>query len=477
MSEAAVVLALLATGWWLVGGPPWRRLVLSLPVGIAAMVLVELVLLCTGLPIARPRAALVVTVLVAAVVAWRRGEDGGRPARSLVILGLGTVSGLIALTWAVPLVNVTADSFRYLSVAQFLAADGAAGEMHVLLLQKRGLATGALHALADIEPGYLRAVGPLVALSTVALLAMAVQEHVGGLDERLRRWLLLGAAALLVTNHRFLFSAFYINGHVLFAAWLLLVVVTVLGLRRGVVRGSRSVLPAALALAALVVTRPEGALVALVAVAPVVVDIDIPVATRRMLLLAIGATTAAWHGIVLGLQVRMEELEMSVPAMTGLGIVVIVLALGLPWLDRWLGRPWLHVAHGLAWALLFALTVREPGIMLDSIEATVENVVWDGRWGASLLVLATLLVVALVARRVRAEDAVVFPVFMFVPLMALLAYLRGAAYRDGPGDSLNRMIIHILPVAILLLALTADSEPREWPRRWLRALRRGAELS
>ena len=89
----------------------------------------------------------------------------------------------------------------------------------------------------------------------------------------------------------------------------------------------------------------------------------------------------------------------------------------------------------------------------------------DGAWGASLLVLAGVLVVAVLLRRVEHEQVWLFPLLTFVPLSVLLAFLREGAYRVGPGDSLNRMLLHVLPLAVLAVAVTADGEARPWTRR------------
>jgi hypothetical protein len=113
------------------------------------------------------------------------------------------------------------------------------------------------------------------------------------------------------------------------------------------------------------------------------------------------------------------------------------------------GRVLLVTEVGL-WLALLALAARQPQILYDSVDATVQNViVGAGSWGASLVILAAL--VAGVTVYVKAPELVClrFPVTTFVPLGFLFAYLRETAYRVGDGDSLNRMFIHIVPLAVL----------------------------
>ena len=72
-----------------------------------------------------------------------------------------------------------------------------------------------------------------------------------------------------------------------------------------------------------------------------------------------------------------------------------------------------------------------------------------GRWGASLVILGALVVVALAVSRGKTA-ALRFPVTTFAPVALLLAYLRDeGAYRVGQYDSLNRMFIQVVPLAVL----------------------------
>jgi hypothetical protein len=50
----------------------------------------------------------------------------------------------------------------------------------------------------------------------------------------------------------------------------------------------------------------------------------------------------------------------------------------------------------------------------------------------------------------------------------LLAYLREGAYREGPGDSLNRMLLQFVPIAILLVVSALATDRWRWPGRQVR---------
>ena len=469
--ETAALVLLAVTGWLVTPsahGARWRVAV-SLPVGVAVHACVMLVLLATRLSIARPWVGLLVALAGAAVLAHRRGElvAPRSPGQGLALATTAAI-GVVTLlaTAALPLVNVTADSFRYLTVARLLALDGDASGMSAFLLQSRSLVTGAVHGLAAADPSYLRALGPLVAVSTAVSLWLLTREMTARLGPGLGPWVAGGAAALLVTNHRFVFNAFYVNGHLLFAAWVLLLVAIAWRRVAGAVVLGDAVLAVLLA-TGLTLLRPEGVLVATVVLLPVVLTPSVAPSWRQWVLVGVGAGTVLWHvGVLAPLTLRDGySPPFAILGLGLLGLVLVVVAGGLGIADRFVGAWTLPMAHVGLWALVLVLAVRDPAILIDSAGATLRNVLGDGAWGASLLVLAGVLVVAVLLRRVEHEQVWLFPLLTFVPLSVLLAFLREGAYRVGPGDSLNRMLLHVLPLAVLAVAVTADGEARPWTRR------------
>lgn len=466
MLELLVVLDLLVVGWvlsWSARGvdDAWRT-ALALPLGVAVYVLSVLPLLVVGTPAAPALPALALANLLALARVLRTPVALRPPSIPIGLAALGVVGGVVALTRLVPLVNVTADSFAYLTVAGLLER-GDVASASPFLLESRVLATGALHALAPGEP-YLRSITPLLAVATAALLWLLVREGVGARpDAPWWPWAAAGAVALLATNHRFVFNAFYVNGHLMIAVWVLVLAAVVWRTDRA--PGSFSVGDAGLAAtmaSAITVTRPEGLLLALVVLLPTALDPRASVAGRRVLLAGTAATSLLWHGGVVGL--AWADADRSIPtSTTGLTVLaggLVLWAIALPLVDRATPRRALLVVHLGAWLGLAALTVRDPSILYDSATATARNVLWEGRWGSSLLLLAALLVIGFALRRPAGERPLVFVLTTSVPFLLLLALLREGAYRVGPGDSLNRMLLHFFPVALLALALLVDAPPR-----------------
>jgi len=85
-----------------------------------------------------------------------------------------------------------------------------------------------------------------------------------------------------------------------------------------------------------------------------------------------------------------------------------------------------------------------------------------GGWGVSMVVLAGLVAAAALLTNAPARIFIRFPLTSFVPVAFILAYLREDSYRVGITDSLNRMIFHILPVAVLFVASVATSPYLGW---------------
>jgi hypothetical protein len=144
-------------------------------------------------------------------------------------------------------------------------------------------------------------------------------------------------------------------------------------------------------------------------------------------------------------------------------MLVAVPALWWPVLPRH-GARLLWLAEAALWLALLACAVRRPEVLRDSVAATAQNLAFGaGSWGGSLVVLAVLVLGALTVAatgRVPGSVHLRFPLTTFLPLAFLLAYLRDAAYRVGDGDSLNRMAIHPVPLAVLLVLVAVAGEER-----------------
>jgi hypothetical protein len=115
------------------------------------------------------------------------------------------------------------------------------------------------------------------------------------------------------------------------------------------------------------------------------------------------------------------------------------------------------------WALPALLAANVGYAALDlrgfatSVTATLQNLFfWEGGWGALpplMLGLAITAVVATRGLRDGDDDTAVLLSFCLAAAMLLFftGYLREVPFRTGGGDSLNRQLFHLVPLALLAI--------------------------
>jgi len=113
---------------------------------------------------------------------------------------------------------------------------------------------------------------------------------------------------------------------------------------------------------------------------------------------------------------------------------------------------------------LLVAASREPRTLVASVYHTGRNLIaGEGRWGLSLVLLGIMAFAALLLFRAPHQIFLRFPLTTFVPLALLLAYLRSGPYRSGYADSLNRMWMHVVPLAVLYVLVAAAHGRRTGP--------------
>jgi hypothetical protein len=467
--ELVSILAILVGGCAFVsaaGLTGWGVPALGYLSGVALVIGIGFVQLLSPLP-SHPALTLALTVALPAgwwLVRRRRGGGGTVPWRSVAV-GVICVAGLVPVLRLANLVKFHWDSTQYLMVANMLTDGTFLTGVSSELLTKRLIGVGLLHAPAHLNgEEYVRSATPLLALATLAALVWFFQQGA-------RRWcapwqiaIFAGLGVLLlVSTNRFVYHTFYLNGHLLFAAFFLVVVACGwLWLVRAEVPASGLMAMQLIAVPAMVLTRPEAPLMVVVALLPVLLSGHVPVRYRSSLLVTLGTATALWYAMALVVLRRHgEPVEISVYGLLALGILL----LGSPVLLRWgaLTRRAL-VPLGLTeialWLALAGFAVRQPDILRDSLRAEWQNLVMgSGGWGPSVILLAGLALIAVALVRTPGQTALRFPLTTFIPLAFIFAYLRDVAYRPGFYDSLTRMLIQVLPVLVLgiIVAMASGS--------------------
>lgn len=441
------------------GRSPWLLGVLALPTGIAGASLISLLIVTIGF---RPDVVIVLSVSLVVAILIPLLSRSHRPPATATAVVVGVLAVLAGVLYRLGLVTVTVDSFLYMSVGSMLETAGliTVPPHHV----QRGLILPIIHSTG--EAFYLRSLTPLIAASTIGTVVWAGSAALGiRARDTVGRLLVVGIAALLLTNNRFIFNSFYVNTHMLFAVWLLVVVAVpwLIAVKRV---DERMLFIVAIVLPALSILRPEAALYAPIILVGVLSSQAIGVRWKSVLLIVVGLTAAIWQSTLIRSFASRGDVPMEVIMLTAMGGFLAITGVVWKWLEPWVAKLLAPIALGLVLLSLALLAFQQPQIFQDSLAATVENVVLgEGLYGISILVLVGLLLVG-TWRRVPSMRILTFPLLTAPPFLFLMAHLRSDAYRVGPGDSFNRMLLHWLPLAaFLLLALTVDGRANGNPVR------------
>jgi hypothetical protein len=454
-----------------VGRAGWLDLVaLAIPTGTALVATVSLLLVAAPVPYG-PGAALLVTVLVGAGAAisrlrapQARDQDRSRPWQLLVPVGgwaALTAVGVLAfrrMRWT----RVTADSYEYLEIAGAMAAlGGPSPDPHLMVA--RQLLVGGIHNLAALGgESFLVALAPLYAVSAVSLSLWVVRALRPRGLEPLELALLAALAVALLTTNRVLFHAFYLNAHLLVGVHLALVAAVPWLMGRGALP-TRAVVVPALSVVAIVIGRPEATLLLPLLLVPVAVCLEVPRRAVWVLSATFAAATFLWWVVVLWGLVPWSPTS-AATASVAAAVGVLLLTAGAPRLRRHPATA-SRLSHLVPVALTLVLVlylVTDGGeVLWTSLGATARNLAGEGLWGLLVPVLVLLLAIVSWAWRLPAGQVFTVPLVGFLPLALVLAYARGGGYRVGPGDSLNRMWVHLLPLAVTYLALVLlEGRPR-----------------
>ncbi len=463
---------------WLVSGAAMARLSglrgwvvgpMGFLLGVAAYIAVGLVLVVTPLP-NHPLIALALSLAGATVwwVASAKDDTALRVHWRDVGLGAAAALSLVFVFVGQNLVKWHVDSFDYLNLGQLLAGGGYDEEVRLSLIETRLIGVPYLHAMSGIDGSYyMRSATPLIALASLATLVWLLLRGFDGRRDAITAGVFggLGAAALATVN-RFDFHALYINGHLLVGAVVMAVAGCAwLAISKAPVPHITLALVMAVLIPAAVVTRAEGAPLIALALFPYVARAEAKGRPMAAVLFSFGGSVLVWNTFVVARALSRDETAPLSSLVLG-AVAVVALGAGLAALKASLGelRRWLPAAGELGlWALLGALALRDSAILEDSLAAASTLFSpFDGVWGWTVWVYFAVGLGLLAAGRFAGSEALRYPWTTFIPLVFVLAYARDGAYHVFLYDSLNRMLIEVLPVLVLFIAASVGLMRVRW---------------
>ena len=484
--EIFSVLTILAGGCFLmrtVGVRGWGLPCIGFIAGIALMVFLgEAQLVIGTLPYTTLRLALTTTTIrlvlttLIPFLLWLIRYKKGRDVSIRVFPSLLVVAGVLAAIFFLRGSNIFAyspDSFRHAQIGSLIESLNI-HSANPDRLWFEGITIGMMQAPANLmDEFYLRSIIPILGLATMGAFIWFCKKALGATN---RNWwevntLTFMCALLLFTNRYFIYNSFYIHAHMAYASFILLIAGSAwLYARNPEVPRAALMGMICLSTVAAVVTRPEAPMHVGFVLLPVLVSSKIPLRRRALILLVLGLSHLFWGGLTWSKYVSGKATTpLAVVAMFWLGLAEIML---IPFMfsalfDR-ISKYAVFLGESVLWIALGIAAVKDPEMFFVSYNAMVENVIGGvGHWGYSFCILGILFVMTLLLSNAPDRVFLRFPVTTFIPLGLLLAFFRGSPYHAGASDSFNRMLFHIVPIAILFIASSATTDRWGLPS-WMR---------
>jgi len=109
--------------------------------------------------------------------------------------------------------------------------------------------------------------------------------------------------------------------------------------------------------------------------------------------------------------------------------------------------------------ILGAFILRDPRNMIYTITDMSTAMAVTGLWG-TFWFITPFLVFGAVIVGFTGDRYLLLGLFTFPLIIPILGYLRGAPFHYGPGDSANRMLMHIVPLLVLVVIMGAGTAAR-----------------
>jgi hypothetical protein len=265
------------------------------------------------------------------------------------------------------------------------------------------------------------------------------------------------ATLILFTSDLFLFQTFYIHDNLPTAAYLFVAVgVCWLAARE---ENNAWLVFAVPALISFSLLRTETVIFAVFIFFMVTSQFRLSGRTRRLFILPFVGIMLGWYIIFFfnflrdSFMLNPSRIIVLMALLVCLGIYAFIL--GYRRLEQFVHTNLLYVVGGGALLLVAGLLIINPRNVITGLVATVQNMLVYGQWGVIWYMVLVGLVLAFTQRGIKNEGFFVLILVVYFVFVIALGWLRTNinVYHLGRFDSGNRMLTHILPLAIYYLAL------------------------
>jgi hypothetical protein len=226
-------------------------------------------------------------------------------------------------------------------------------------------------------------------------------------------------------------------------------------------------LSASVMFGALIPARPESAIVVGVFLVALLSSSQIPLRWRWVLLAPTVGAVLVWDAFVLPRLLSDTTLDL---VKSPLGEVVIMLGLIMLLAVAGSGRvpkvvhaaPW--IAIGILAAVLGGLVLWRPKIAVDTFVGMSTAMSTTGLWSTFWMVMPLLALGAVIVGFDKDRN-ILAGLVAFPMIIVILAYLRGSPFHESPGDSANRMVMHVVPLMALAIVLSVGTAVRASMRK------------
>jgi len=404
--------------------------------------------------------AAIIILLVLLLLSLRRIRRGvSRPRFQDVVVG-ASVLGLVAcVAWFSAVLRLAAGSFDSVALIRLGESilERGFSPWALYRLGHRGVMAAMLHGtVAYTGGGCLYGLQPVMAVSfvlTFCWLSFRVLLHVCG-GRSVALVLSLAGCAVLFSSRLMMLQCFFVHDNLIAAAFFFIGAACIwLSFSED---NNGWLAPASWAMVAFSLTRLEGPLYALI---PLTVGCS-ELGYNKRLKLALPAVIAGvvWNaGQLVG---RQSESWALLSENWLAALLVVLCGFGLLQLFSFVDTVERAVIRHLRELLLLSLAgflllafMMKPAAMTRSVLVIGRNIfpplsIWQSWWGLTWVFIAAAYVLSLGLGRFRQEWVMSTVIVSFLLLTLLVSYGRNP-YRFGWGDSGNRMMTHIAPIAVL----------------------------